>query len=237
MVNKTCYIFAAGDYGELTVTPEEVAGGLIIAADAGYLYLQKQGIQPHMVVGDFDSMPDLWRQAASPADSPATRQPAPSGQPRIVRHPVMKDDTDVMLAVGEGLQYGCTEFILYGGLGGRLDHTYANTQILSYLASQNAIGFLVGSHITVTAIRNARLLFDSSYRGILSVFCVGDTAQGVCLSGLTYPLDNALLTYDVPLGVSNEFTGVPAQVLVKNGTLLVFWTHKGPLPGWQPYQP
>ncbi len=239
MPNKTCYIFAAGEYGELAIDPAELTGGLVIAADAGYLYLRRRGIVPHMVVGDFDSMPDLWRE---PTGTPAGTA-APPGQPRIVRHPVMKDETDTMLAVREGLQQGCTQFMIYGGLGGRLDHAYANLQILPYLARRGAIGFLAGSGMAATAIHNARLRFDRSCSGTLSVFCAGGPARGVCLSGLLYPLQDAELSWHNPtLGVSNEFTGQPVEVLVKQGTLLVFWTHRDPLtrdmlPQWQPYQP
>ena len=43
------------------------------------------------------------------------------------------------------------------------------------------------------------------------------------LTGLKYPLTDATLTSDVPLGVSNEFTGVPAQVSVRSGVLLALW--------------
>ena len=44
------------------------------------------------------------------------------------------------------------------------------------------------------------------------------------LDGLSYPLDRAVLTPDFPLGVSNEFTGVPATVQIGSGALLVVWS-------------
>ena len=56
---------------------------------------------------------------------------------------------------------------------------------------------------------------------------MGDRAEGVTLQGLLYPLENGTLTCDVPLGVSNEFTGVPAQIGVECGTLLLMWRHNG----------
>ena len=42
--------------------------------------------------------------------------------------------------------------------------------------------------------------------------------------GLKYPLENATLTNDQPLGVSNEFTGMPAVVKVRTGTVIIIWT-------------
>jgi len=56
------------------------------------------------------------------------------------------------------------------------------------------------------------------------VFIAGDAATGVTLTGLKYPLNEATLTNDYPLGVSNEFTGVPAKIQVRKGTLIIAWT-------------
>ena len=58
---------------------------------------------------------------------------------------------------------------------------------------------------------------------LVSVFCHGDRAEGVTLTGLSYPLDGADLTGDFPLGVSNRrLEGRPATVSVRRGTLLIF---------------
>ncbi len=58
---------------------------------------------------------------------------------------------------------------------------------------------------------------------LVSVFCHGDRAEGVTLTGLSYPLDGADLTSDFPLGVSNRrLEGQPATVSVRRGTLLIF---------------
>ena len=43
------------------------------------------------------------------------------------------------------------------------------------------------------------------------------------LTGLYYPLEDAVLTSGFPLGVSNQFTGGAASVSVREGTLLVMW--------------
>ena len=57
---------------------------------------------------------------------------------------------------------------------------------------------------------------------MVSVFCQGDRAEGVTLTGLAYPLSDAVLTGDVPLGVSNRrLDGLPATVSVRRGALLI----------------
>ena len=177
----------------------------MIAADAGLAVLRRAGVSPDLIVGDFDSLGEI-----------------PEGTD-VVRHPVMKDDTDLALAVSEGAARGCTDFVLNGTLGGRLDHTLANIQLLRRIAEQGGRGVLVGPHECLTAVHNGALRFSADARGYVSVFCLGDRAEGVDLEGLLYTLRDAALTGDRALGVSNEFTGAASRVAVRNGTLLVVW--------------
>ena len=119
---KRCFIYSAGTFYGLRERPQP--GDYQIAADAGLLLCQKLGIEPDLVIGDFDSMPQ------------------PENEP-TVRVPVEKDDTDSMLAIREGLARGCTEFYFYGATGGhRLDHTLANLQSLAFLRRHGARGYL-----------------------------------------------------------------------------------------------
>ena len=203
-MNKRCYIAGAGEFCE-RVLPEK--GDYIIAADAGYDALVSRGIMPDLVVGDFDSLGKVPEH------------------PNIVRSPVEKDDTDMMLAVKQGLKLGYEMFTINGGLGGRLDQTLANIQILSYLAENGARGTLLGQGICVTAIKNSEISFnsDEAHEGAISIYCAGGKAEGVTLKGLKYPLVNATITNYYPIGVSNEFTGAPAVVKVNNGTLIIVW--------------
>ena len=43
-----------------------------------------------------------------------------------------KDDSDMMLAVKEGIARGYEDFVLLGATGGRFDHTLANLQTVAY---------------------------------------------------------------------------------------------------------
>ena len=130
----------------------------------------------------------------------------------------------MLYAVKHGLSLGHRTFILYGGMGGRLDHTLANIQTLAYLSAHGAAGYLVGEGKIITAVTDGELFFNRENKGIISVFCSGSEARGVYLKGLKYPLHDAVLTGDMPLGVSNEFTGRPSSVSVEKGTLVVLWS-------------
>lgn len=65
---------------------------------------------------------------------------------------------------------------------------------------------------------------------MVSVFSIGDRCAGVDLRGLKYPLTDAVITGDFPIGVSNEFTGTEAGISLKSGAMLVMWTNIGELP-------
>ena len=139
-----------------------------------------------------------------------------------------KDDTDMVFALRRGLDMGYRRFVLLGGLGGRLEHTLGNLQLLDWLSTQGAVGFLAGEKTAATCIRDgSSITFPDYMTGYLSVFCNSGTAQGVTLTGLKFLLENAVLTSSFPVGVSNEFLGQPAQVSVREGCLLLVWEDKG----------
>ena len=185
------------DLGGLKVGAED----LVIGADAGWEQLTAAGLPVHFAVGDWDS-----------GEMP------PAGDVRTV--PTEKDDTDMMLAVKEGLSRGYRDFRIYGGMGGeRTDHTLANLSTLLYLTEHGARGVLYGEREAITAIRDGSLTFTAP-QGRLSVFAAGE-AKGITLRGVQYPLRDACLSPSFPLGVSNEFRGKKALVAVKEGTLFI----------------
>ena len=132
-----------------------------------------------------------------------------------------------MLAARKGLSLGYREFLFYGALDGeRLDHTVANYQTLQFLADRGADAFLLGKNYVVTVVKDGTLTFPARAEGILSLFCLGADAEGVTLKNLQYPLESGTLTPGFPLGVSNHFTGKPASVTVRQGSLLAMWDRR-----------
>lgn len=196
-----CYIVGAGEFGDGTFRPAEE--DLVIACDGGYEHCVKRGLRVDLVAGDFDSLGYV------------------PVHPQVVRLKPEKDDTDTGWAVKEGLKRGYQEFVIYGGSGGRLSHTIANIALLADLAAKGCSGLMIGQKTWHRVIRNSGISFDSSQRGYLSVFCLGDEAKGVFEEGLKYGLCDALLTKEYPVGVSNEFIGKESRVSVREGTLLL----------------
>lgn len=179
-------------------------GDLVIAADGGLDRLRSLGIIPDIIIGDFDSAKAM-----------------PEGG-NVVVLPHEKDDTDTLAAVRYGLERGFLEFHIWGGTGGRADHTAANIQVLAFLSKSGSRGFLYGESVIITAVTNGSLTIAGEHGGYVSVFSHSDTSCGVTLSGFLYPLDGATLTNIFPVGVSNEFNGGEAKITVENGTLIVY---------------
>lgn len=226
----TCYIVGAGDFTPRGFAP--VPGDLVLAADGGYRALYSLGYTPDLLLGDFDSLGDL---------------PLPPDLP-VLRFPARKDDTDTGLALRHGLDRGFRDFALYGCAGGRVDHLLANLQSMARVSRLGATIRLAAPEydawaltgpapdtsapstpapdaLAPDALAPAAVLALPPRPGgtLVSVFCHGDRAEGVTLTGLAYPLSDAALTGDFPLGVSNRrLEGRPATVSVRRGTLLIF---------------
>lgn len=199
-----CYIVGAGECKKLDFTKKD--GDIVIAADGGYKYLKQAGIKPDIVIGDFDS---LGKE--------------PEGE-KIIRLKPEKDVTDTYAAVSEGIKYGYSRFNIYGALGGRIEHTLANIQLIASLSAKNMQASIFDGSTVITAITSGTLRFDSAYNGYISVFAHSDKCTGVCLRGLKYPLENAELSNLFPLGVSNEFLGVESEIVIGSGTAIIVFS-------------
>ncbi|MDE6029048.1 MAG: thiamine diphosphokinase [Clostridiales bacterium] len=202
-MEKLCVIFGAGEVH----SPRKRFGkdDLIIAADGGYAAAIQAGLEPNVVIGDFDS------------------GSVPEAAAHVIKLNRDKDDTDMMAAVKLGLRRGYKTFVLYGGVGGRPDHTYANISTLAYLNAYDARGYLVDKSTVATIITDGSITLPKAAHGTVSVFAYGGNANGVTYKNLTYILDDVELTPDFPLGVSNATTDKQAKITVKHGSLLIYF--------------
>lgn len=193
---NVCVVVSAGEIADYervrSFIPDDAP---IIAADAGYYHLEKLGLEPTAVVGDFDSL------------EPGTTRCFP-----CISYPPEKDDTDTILAIKLGLERGCTSFILLGACGGRLDHTFANLTALAFLRENDARGIIIDGRSAAFLMcqgEEYRPAYDdllSSFGETISVFPFAVEAACVSQTGVKYPLDCYELNATFPLGVSNKIT-------------------------------
>jgi thiamine pyrophosphokinase len=200
---KKCIIIGAGDF---TLPGEISCEDLVIAADGGYDHAKAAGIDPKLFVGDMDSLTISL----------------PENIEKIT-FPERKDYTDMNLAYLEGRARGYENFEIYGGTGGRSDHTFANVSLLLKVARDGCRGRMISEGEVYTVIENDKINLTGTCGKYISIFALGGEAHGVSLKGLDYEVENVTLTPDFPLGVSNKFTSREAEISVNNGALLVIY--------------
>ena len=201
-MNQVCVIFAGGRISAESIEIPENA--YLICADRGVLTAEKLGLKPDYIVGDFDSLGYVPQYEGTET------------------HPCQKDDTDTMLAVKHVCEKGFSDVLIYGALGGRLDHTIANLQALRYLAERGITGVLLEENNRVTMQNGGTKCCYSKREGwYFSLLSFSEECTGVCVSGTEYPLHNAVLTHRFPLGVSNHIQETYAEVSLRKGYLLV----------------
>ena len=177
----------------------------IIAADGGLQHIQTMGLAPDLVVGDFDSYTGEVPKEVE-----------------CIALPREKDDTDMLYAVRQGLSRGYRDFLLLGAMGGRLDHTLANLGVLRFLSKQGCRGCMADADCQVQVVSQGEITLERDERfAYLSIFALDGDALGVTLQGVRYPLSDARLTGDYPIGCSNEIIDSVARVAVRQGAVVV----------------
>ncbi len=202
---KKCAVFTGGeilDYSRIDTSL--FCDRMIISADSGYIHAKAMGIKTDILIGDFDSLEAL-----------------PDDVGEIISFSSEKDDTDTMLAVKLALNKGFDDIIIVGGLGYRLDHTFANIQTLAYIHENGAEGFIVSDNERIFFLQTSSLRLERLDGYSLSVFSFGEELSGVTLKGVKYPLNNAAVTNFFPIGVCNEISAEFAEIEVKSGKMLI----------------
>lgn len=173
----------------------------IVAADSGYLHALALGVTPTVLVGDFDSLGTL------PSNIPLA--PAPRE----------KDETDTELAIRWARAHGCTQFLLLGATGTRLDHTLANVFSLTHLLAAGESAQIVDEHNEIW-ITNDKIQLPGTMGNIISLVPLS-TCHGVTSTGLAYPLTGDTLQVGHGRTISNVQNAPIVTISLTSGTLLV----------------
>ena len=204
-----CVIVAAGEihnYGSAISFLRK--GDYFIFCDGGLSHAESLGIKPNLIVGDFDS-----------CDSDVLSKY--EEQCEIIKLPREKDDTDTLYAVKLAVERGYSDFLLLGAMGGRFDHALGNISILLYLEGLGKKAVLIDDY-SVMQIAGSKPLLIEDNCSYFSVLTVAGDVSGVTIKNAKYPLENASLSADFQLGISNEvLPGKVAEVSVEHGRVLV----------------
>jgi thiamine pyrophosphokinase len=187
---------------------------LIIAADGGTHHCLAWNVTPHVMVGDMDSL------------RPDTLADLRSQGVEIKPYPPRKDETDLELALKEALDRNVSEIIILGALGKRWDMTLSNILVLTAPFLERVKTRILDDRQEIICLRGGqKAAFNGRPGDVLSLSSLKDSAVGITLNGLEYPLKNATLPLGSTRGISNVFAGDTAEVKIGTGYLLVSITH------------
>lgn len=175
-----------------------------ICCDSGLKHRDGLGIQPDLIVGDFDSH----------------ENPHLSAETIVL--PAEKDDTDTVYGVKTALNRGFSDFLLIGVFGGRMDHTLGNVSLLLYLENHAASALALDDYSEFRFVSPSHPARVEPHFSFFSLLNVTGTAQGITIRNAKYPLKDAEITCEYAYGVSNEvLPGQTAEISIKNGYLLL----------------
>jgi len=182
-----------------------IESDLVIAADSGLDVAGLAGINPDLVVGDFDSVKDR-----------SLLDRIPPEKKKI--YPTDKDDTDTEIALKTAVDMKADYVVIAGGGGGRLDHLVA---MLYLFGRANAPREWHTGKESVYFIEAGKALsFELPLESTVSVFPIGTASNGMRSVGLKWPLDD-LVWEQGRFGISNRNTETVAQVSAGSTALVV----------------
>lgn len=201
-MSEKCVIITGGT---CNIKPVVMENDFVIACDYGYEYCVKYGIKVDLVVGDFDSYNGDISEISNC---------------EILKFEKEKDDTDTMIAIKYCVDNNIKIVDIYGALGGRFDHQYANVQSLVFACKNGIFCKIIDENNILYAIYNDEITLEKIEGYSISIFSYTDQSYKVNSDGLKYPLYDLTLDSHFPLGVSNEFTKNIARISVGDGIIL-----------------
>lgn len=183
---------------------------LLVAADGGANCLYRYQLQPDYLIGDCDSVePEVlnFMQTAGVV---------------IERYPIMKEQTDSVLAVEKIKQLQLPQLYILGVFGGRrIDHLLANFGLLALTNQAGIIASLVDEYQAVSLLTSSTIRHGKTGQ-LFSLQSYGETIQQLTITGAKYPLINYQLVAGDSRTLANEFQETQVNLEFSNGRLLLF---------------
>ena len=174
-----------------------------VYCDCGLKHQESLGVRPDLVIGDFDSH-------AKPQDLH-----------NVIVLPVVKDDTDTIFAVKEGIRRGYEDFLLVGATGGRQDHNLGNIYALLMLKNAGKSAVIVDDWSEMSIIAAGETVRVKRGWRFFSLLNIAGTARGISITGAKYELDGAEILPEYQYGISNEVMTDEAVITLAEGSLLL----------------
>lgn len=176
----------------------------IICADGGLHHVSKLKINPHYIIGDFDSVDkdllDSYR-----------------GKSKIIQIK-RQDDTDIEKCLKIAVKHNFSDAVLLSVTGDRLDHSFCNLGIA--LKFHNKINVRIISETSLLSVCEKHVSFETKKGEYISLYAF-DKKTKITSQGLKYPLNETLLPFGVRESTSNVAVSGLVNLTIKNGKIFV----------------
>ena len=177
----------------------------VIAVDGGMNALIQAGIQPDLLVGDFDSFDpttsgSIYCKVICEEDQDST------DLEKALRH-IPRDEVPA-------------EIVLLGATGGRSDHFLTNLLVASILPEENKVALDATDEIIQRATPACSVSLIGMSGKIVSLLPLS-SCEGVATKGLRWELADAAMGPGVQLGQSNEAVSEKVFISLRAGNLFV----------------
>ncbi|GCD09509.1 thiamine diphosphokinase [Clostridium tagluense] len=190
------------------ITKEITEDTFLIGADSGANCLYDYNIEPHLLVGDFDSI-----------DKGAFEY-FKKGKCIIDIYPAEKDFTDTEIAAQKALCMKPNEIVFLGCIGSRVDHLLGNIGMLK-ICMENGVDACIKDENNDIRLVNTSTSLSGTVGQIFSLQSYGDEIIGLTIEGSKYPLNNYNLKTGQSITISNEFVLPQVELKFKSGTLMI----------------
>lgn len=172
----------------------------LIGIDRGAVTAMRLGCELLAAIGDFDSISDAELLELK-------------AYTKVIQLNTHKNETDSEAAINYARSLGYDEIILYGGLGGRIDHELINLSLL--VNQRNIILMNERNRIRLIGFGTYHQQRDYHYLSFMPLEeCV------ITLKGVAYPLDHCIVHPWDTFTTSNEIID-EAEIIVHQGRLLM----------------
>lgn len=214
---KRCLIITGGklDLSFAGSFLEQETFDKIIAVDAGLEAVKALGLEPDMVVGDFDTV--------KPGILQYYRQ-----KEHIIwdTHQPEKDETDTELALRTAMEAGVSDMVILGATGGRLDHSIGNIHLLYACLQKGVKASIVDEKNRLYILDQGKTYRSSETWGkYISFLPLTEEVHGITLKGFKYPLTNRDIRIGTSLCISNELEAETGTITFRDGVLICVESH------------
>lgn len=176
----------------------------VIYCDSGLKHLEKLGVSPDLIIGDFDSHEN------------------PDMDVETIVLPTAKDDTDTAYAASEAIRRGFRDILLVGVTGGREDHTLVNMYLLFKCEKYGIKACIIDDYSEMEVLSPGKTAYIEDSCLYFSLINMTGTAQGITIRNAKFNLENAKIEIENQYATSNEvLPGKTAEVSILEGRVLL----------------